>query len=79
MMTFTDLNLFQINCVENTNGRQLDLVFVNDPRFFEISRAAPLSLPEDTYHPTLCISMLYSCEPSTTNTSNNNSPTAFLF
>lgn len=50
-----DLSLLQINEILNCNNKMLDLVFVSGPSDFSLSRASPLSLPEDKHHPTLDI------------------------
>ena len=50
-----DHNLGQYNCTFNCNGRLLDLCFANFPEI-NVNRCPPFSLPEDPYHPALCIS-----------------------
>lgn len=45
--------LFQVNSIRNSYGRLLDLIFVHEPNDFSIQRHAPISSPEDIYHPTL--------------------------
>lgn len=54
--SLTGLNLFQLNHIINSRSRILDLMWVDDPSKFEISRVDPITLPEDRYHPTLGIS-----------------------
>lgn len=48
-----DLCLFQFNGVYNEYGKLLDLVFVNEPADCSLTRAVPISSPEDLYHPTI--------------------------
>ncbi|KAL9914843.1 uncharacterized protein ACN2A1_001739 [Glossina fuscipes fuscipes] len=50
-----DHNLGQYNRTPNCNGRLLDLCFVNFPEIY-VNRCPPFSLPEDPYHPSICIS-----------------------
>ncbi|KAL9876948.1 uncharacterized protein ACN2A1_013482 [Glossina fuscipes fuscipes] len=50
-----DHNLGQYNRTPNCNGRLLDLCFANFPEIYE-NRCSPFSLPEDPYHPSICIS-----------------------
>lgn len=45
--------LFQINPVTNSNGKILDLVLVNEPTEFYVTRHVPVSNPEDRHHPTI--------------------------
>ena len=68
--SIADLGLFQINSIPNTFGKLLDLVFVDQPEDFNISRLKPLLTPEDNYHPTLEINLYVEIRPSFN--SNNN-------
>jgi len=52
-----DLSLNQVNKIPNVNGRLLDLIFVNDNTFAPVSRAFPLTTPEDPHHPPLELSI----------------------
>jgi len=49
-----DLSLSQVNYIRNSLGRLLDLclVKVTNPESVSLSRVAPLTQPEDPYHPT---------------------------
>lgn len=68
----SDLCLFQVNNILNSNGNLLDLVFVNEPTDYTIERAYPISNPEDRYHPTINFSCPF---PSAFNPdTNNNKP-----
>ena len=51
----SDLGVYQINGVLNSNEKMLDLVFVDDVGSFIVSCIDPISVPEDRYHPTLGI------------------------
>jgi len=42
----------QVNYIRNSFGRLLDLCFVTSPENRFLSREAPLTQPEDPYHPT---------------------------
>ncbi|KAL9917892.1 uncharacterized protein ACN427_000469 [Glossina fuscipes fuscipes] len=50
-----DHNLGQYNRIPNCNGRLLDFCFANFPEIY-VNRCPPFSLPEDPYHPSICIS-----------------------
>lgn len=52
----SDLCLFQLNGILNDNGKLLDLVFANEPTECFLTRADPISTPEDRYHPTIELS-----------------------
>jgi len=52
-----EIGLNQINKVRNSIGRLLDLVLVNNNFTSLVSRAAPMSFPEDMYHPPLSFSV----------------------
>ena len=45
-----------MNDIHNSSGKLLDLVFVNDRDDCLVTRADPITLPEDLYHPTIKIS-----------------------
>ena len=53
--SFFEINLYQLNHIQNINNRTLDLVFVNNPFLFDITKTGPLSFPEDRHHPTIGI------------------------
>ena len=55
------LNLQQINCVLNQQGRLLDLVFTNLPDLCVEREDLPL-VQEDRYHPALCMRLRLSME-----------------
>ncbi|KAL9873934.1 uncharacterized protein ACN2A1_014095 isoform 1-T3 [Glossina fuscipes fuscipes] len=50
-----DHALVQCNRTPNCNGRLLDLSFANFPEI-NVNRCPSFSLPEDPYHPSMCIS-----------------------
>jgi len=52
-----DLSLNQVNKIPNSNGRLLDLIFVNDNTFSPVSRGFPITMPEDLHHPSLELSI----------------------
>lgn len=70
----SESNVFQINNIKNSNMRLLDLVFVNSPSQFEVSRTNPLCTPEDRHHPTLHI-----CTPFPIKKSGKNVRECFCF
>ena len=51
--SFISLGLFQLNYFKNSNSRILDLIFVDKPDNYLISRTDPVTLPEDLHHPPL--------------------------
>lgn len=52
-----DISLSQVNHVRNSLGRLLDLCFVSDPARVSLARVAPLTQPEDPYHPTFDVTL----------------------
>ena len=57
LSTMCDLGLFQVNGVLNSMERILDLVFLEDPSIASLFRIDPISVPEDSYHPSLLLSI----------------------
>jgi len=52
-----DLSLSQVNYIRNSLGRLLDLCLVTSPESVFLSRVAPLTQPEDPYHPTFQVAI----------------------
>lgn len=53
-----NFGLLQINNIQNSSGRTLDLVLVDQPSDISIKPTNAISLPEDRYHPTLYLQVL---------------------
>jgi len=70
-----DLSLNQINKIPNSNGRLLDLIFVNDNTFSPVSRSFPITTPEDLHHPSLELSI----ETMPTSSARANSSSELVF
>ena len=51
------LGLFQVNGVLKSMGIILDLVFLEDPSIASLFRNDPISVPEDSYHTSLLLSI----------------------
>lgn len=63
--------LFQVNNVYNFLGKLLDLVFVNQPSEISLNSSAPVTNPEDRFHPTIDLRILLPSTTSSTNISNS--------
>ena len=51
------LPLHQINAIRNANGRTLDLIFFDTESDYTAIRTTPMSLPEDSHHPTIEVTL----------------------
>ena len=70
-------NLLQINGIYNKNYKLLDLIFINDVSNYSLSRSLPLTLPEDSHHPT--IEMKIQIQPQNSDSTSLRYETAFYF
>lgn len=62
------LPVLQVNYVKNANERLLDLIFVDPLCDVSVTRTTPFTLPEDSHHPTLELTLRFSCYESTSST-----------